>query len=116
MIKTIMEQNRVTFKNCLKPSKHVTGSGVQDYITTSYHNLVNHFGEPTIETDGYKTSSEWHVEIIVQGSVQGAVAIYDYKQCKTYAGDNGLDTEHITEWHVGSKTNRLAQMVIDFIK
>ena len=53
--------NSLTFKSCNKSSKLAAGTAVQDYINTSYDNLVNHFGEPTIETDGYKTSSEWHV-------------------------------------------------------
>tara|TARA_R110002153_G_scaffold4854_4_gene22719 strand:+ start:2169 stop:2516 length:348 start_codon:yes stop_codon:yes gene_type:complete len=108
--------NTITFISCLKPSKHVTGSGFCDSITTGYDNLVNLFGEPTIKTDEYKTSSEWHVEVREEGSIQGAVAIYDYKQCKTYAPAWGLDTEDITDWHIGAKDPKLAKLVIDFIK
>lgn len=110
-----MEQNTTIFKTCHKPSKHVNGTSLQDYITTSFDNLVNHFGEPTIKTDEWKTSSEWHVEIVEDDSTIGAVAIYDYKQCKTYAGDDGLDPEYITEWHVGAKNPRHAQMVTNYI-
>jgi len=105
----------ITFRSCNTSSKHVTGGALQTYINTSYRNLVNHFGEPTIETDGYKTSSEWHVEVIIDGVVQGAVAIYDYKQCETYAGVDGLEPQHITQWHVGCKTSRLAGLVVDLI-
>ena len=108
--------DRLTFISCHKASKHVNGSSLQDYITTSYHNLVNLFGEPTIRTDKYKTSSEWHVEVERSGTTYGVVTIYDYKQCKTYAGEDGLEPEQITEWNVGAKSYKLAQMVIDFIK
>ena len=107
--------NSLTFKSCNKSSKLAAGTAVQDYINTSYDNLVNHFGEPTIETDGYKTSSEWHVEVEKSGVIQGVVTIYDYKQCKTYAGDDGLDSKHITEWHVGAKNHKLANLVINLI-
>ena len=107
--------NSLKFISCHKASKHASGSAVQDYINTSYHNLVNHFGKPTIKTDGYKTSSEWHVEIEKSGTVHGVVTIYDYKQCKTYAGDNGLEPEQITEWHVGAKNHKLANLVINLI-
>lgn len=107
--------NSLTFKSCRKSSKLATGTAVQDYINTSYHNLVNHFGKSTIKTDGYKTSREWHVEIEKSGDVLGVVTIYDYKQCKTYAGEKGLEPEHITEWHVGAKNHKLANLVIGLI-
>jgi hypothetical protein len=73
------------------------------------------FGEPMIPTDGYKTSAEWHVEIRHDNVVKGVVAIYDYKSCKTYSPD-GLDTEDITCWHLGSKSNWLAADLLHFIK
>jgi hypothetical protein len=73
------------------------------------------FGEPMIPTDGYKTSAEWHIEIHHDNELKGVVAIYDYKSCKTYSAD-GLDTEDITEWHLGAKSNWLAADLLHFIK
>jgi len=98
-----------------KPSKHIVGSGNAGHVNCTYKHLVNMFGEPMLPTDGYKTSAEWHIEIRHDGVVKGAVAIYDYKQHKGYSED-GLDTEDITEWNLGSKSNRLACDLLYFIK
>ena len=97
-----------------KPSKLIRGSGFAGYLECTYDHLVALFGEPTIPTDGYKTSAEWHVEIHHDGEVKGAVAIYDYKEHVGYSED-GLETQHITSWHVGSKNNWLAADLINFV-
>ena len=98
-----------------KPSKHIRGSGFAGHLECTYQHLVNMFGEPMLPTDGYKTSAEWHIEIKHDGVVKGAVAIYDYKQHKGYSRD-GLETEDITCWHLGSKSNWLAADLLHFIK
>lgn len=105
----------ITYTSLSKPSKHIVGSGFAGHITCSYQQLVNCFGEPTIPTDGYKTSAEWHIEITHGDELKGAVAIYDYKQCKTY-NKHGLDTSDITEWHLGAKSNQMAADLLHFIK
>lgn len=98
-----------------KPSKLIRGSGFAGHLECTYQHLVNMFGEPIIPTDGYKTSAEWHIEIRHDGELKGAVAIYDYKQHKGYTRD-GLDTQDITCWHLGSKSNWLAADLLHFIK
>ena len=98
-----------------KPSKHIRGSGFAGHLECTYQHLVNMFGEPMLPTDGYKTSAEWHIEIKHDGIVKGAVAIYDYKQHKGYSED-GLETQDITCWHLGSKSNWLAADLLHFIK
>lgn len=73
------------------------------------------FGEPMLPTDGYKTSAEWHIEIHHDNELKGVVAIYDYKQSVSYSR-GGLNTEDITEWSLGAKSNRLATDLLYFIK
>lgn len=104
------------YKSLHKPSKHIVGGGNVGHLTCSYERLVDMFGEPTIKTDGYKTSAEWHVEHVYDQQFQGVTAIYDYKQCKTYCGDDGLETEHITQWNLGGKNQKLAVDLVNFIK
>jgi hypothetical protein len=105
----------IVYTSLAKPSKHIVGSGFAGHLTCSYQHLVNCFGEPMLPTDGYKTSAEWHIEITHDDELKGVVAIYDYKQCKSYSRD-GLDTEDITEWHLGAKSNWLAADLLHFIK
>lgn len=97
-----------------KPSKHIRGSGLAGYLECTYQHLVNMFGEPTIPTDGYKTSAEWHIEVLHDGKVKGAVAIYDYKSHIGYRED-GAETEDITHWHLGCKNEWLAGELACFI-
>lgn len=73
------------------------GTHGQGQIVCSYDTLVALFGEPNAESDGYKTSAEWCLE-----TPFGIATIYDYKECKTYCGENdGLEPEDITTWHIG---------------
>lgn len=106
--------NRTTFISLNKPSKHVTGTGLAGYVECSYDHLVALFGEPTIKTDEYKTSAEWHVEVRTNDELQGVASIYDYKQHNVYTGD-GTETHDITHWHVGGKMG-IAGAVMAFIK
>ena len=107
--------NTVNFTSVLKPSKHIIGSGQMGYVDCPYEHLVNLFGEPTILTDKYKTSAEWHIEVRRNDKLVGAVAIYDYKQHDNYTGD-GMETKDITCWHIGAKRTTLAGEVMAFIK
>ena len=97
-----------------KPSKLIRGSGLAGYVECTYKQLVDLFDEPTIKTDGYKTSAEWHIEVRHDGEIKGVVAIYDYKTHKNYRED-GLETQDITHWHLGAKNNWMAAELIAFI-
>jgi hypothetical protein len=88
----------IEYISLAKPSKHIVGSGFAGHLECTYQHLVNMFGEPRHDS-----------------VVKGVVAIYDYKSCKTYSSD-GLDTEDITTWHIGSKSNWLAADLLHFIK
>ncbi len=75
----------------------VTGTGLSGYVDCSYKQLVDLLGEPNNEGDSYKVDAEWAIEM--NGKI---LTIYNYKDGKNYNGENGLETEDITEWHIGS--------------
>ena len=83
-------------------SSRVTGTSYTGSVHITYEKLVSLFGDPLCgnDIDEYKTDAEWILDI--DGDV---VAIYNYKDGKNYLGDNGKMKEHITDWHVGSKSS-----------
>lgn len=107
--------NNTTFTSLHKPSKRIVGSGRMSEIDCTYDYLVNLFGEPTIPTDGYKTSAEWHIEVRTNDKLRGVVSIYDYKQHKNYYKD-GLETHEITCWHVGGKNSWVVAELLSFVE
>ena len=74
------------------------GTSLQGYIEVKYSKLAEIFGHPNnSEYDDYKSDAEWVIAFN-----DGTVAtIYNYKDGKNYRGDQGLDVEDITHWHVG---------------
>ena len=92
----------------------MVGTGVAGYVECTYRHLVNLFGEPTIKTDGYKTSAEWHIEVRRNDKLQGVASIYDYKEHIGYS-ESGKETQDITHWHVGGKMG-IAGEVMAFVK
>lgn len=102
--------NRTTFVSLDKPSKHVHGTGVAGYVQCRYQYLVNLFGEPTIKTDGYKTSAEWHVEVRCDDVLQGVASIYDYKEHIGYS-KSGKETQDITHWNIGGKMGPAGELI-----
>lgn len=76
----------------------ICGTHLQGYIETTYAKLVETFGPPNSEHDGYKTQAEWAM-LTPTGHV---VTIYDYKQGDCYRGEgNGTPAEEVTSWHIG---------------
>ena len=92
--------------------KLVSGTHLQGYIECDYKTLIEVFGNPDTECDGYKVDREW---ILKFGD--GTVAtIYNYKDGKNYCGPDGLAPEDIKKWHVGGKSKMavtLVEMSID---
>lgn len=107
--------NNTTFKSLNKTSEHVIGGGFLTTLRCSYSHLVNIFGKPTLPTDEYKTSAEWHIEVRRNGKSLGVLAIYDYKQHDNYTKD-GTETHEISEWHVGGKDAWLAADLVEFVR
>lgn len=59
--------------------------------------LIRLFGKP-LKSSSYKSDWEW----ILNLNDKEWVYIYDYKVGKNYHGEDGLDFEDISEWHIGS--------------
>jgi hypothetical protein len=94
-----LKQNIMTENFEIKLStKGAGGTHLFTEISTNYENLVNVLGEPNIDGDGYKTDAEWLIEI--NGKV---LTIYNWKDGKNYCGDDGLELDEITDWHIGAK-------------
>ncbi len=100
-----------------KHAKHnwklVNGCCLQGYIECDYKTLIEVFGKPDTECDGYKVDREWVLKF-----GDGTVAtIYNYKDGKNYCGpQQGLKPEDIKKWHVGGKSKMavtLVEMSID---
>lgn len=72
-------------------------TSLQGYVNTNYETLVACFGEPVAQYDDYKCDCEWNIKF-ADGVV---VSIYNWKDGKNYCGEEGLDVEDITDWHVG---------------
>lgn len=86
----------MNFKTHNEKDIDINGTSLCDYIRVSYANLVRVFGQPT-SGDGYKVDAEWILEFD-----DGVVAtIYNYKDGRNYCGEEGLDVEFITDWHIG---------------
>lgn len=93
----------------------ITGTSLSGYLNTSYETLVELLGEPTAQVDGYKTDVEWHVKVKAEGEAPEYASIYNYKDGKNYLGANGLKVEHITDWHVGSKSKWTFYNLEDYV-
>ena len=82
------------------------GTSLQGYISATFDELVNTFGEPG-KGDEYKTDAEWIIEFN-----DGTVAtIYNWKDGRNYCGSGGLDVEDITDWHIGGNGQRSVDLV-----
>jgi hypothetical protein len=78
------------------------------YIDCSYADLVKVFGEPTAERDGYKVDVEWEFD--------NKISIYNWKDGKNYLGDDGMEVEDITDWHIGGTTKTHVIRIVDALK
>ena len=104
-----------------KHSSKANGTSLTGYLDVSYQTLVELFGEPTIETDGYKVDAEWHVEFREENTDWTApedafATIYNYKNGKNYCGADGLNVEDINSWHVGSKRKNDLYVLEEYIE
>ena len=80
--------------------KRARGTCLKGYITGDYDLLVETFGRPVADTDGYKSDAEWI--LILNDKI--VVTIYNYKSGKNYLGEEGREIEDIKRWHVGGKS------------
>lgn len=88
------------------PKIDSNGTYFQGEIEASYAHLCELFGNPT-NGDEYKTDAEWEVEF-----EDGTVAtIYNWKDGKNYNGPEGMETEDITNWHIGGHDKKAVERV-----
>jgi hypothetical protein len=85
----------------------VNGTSLQGYVYQTYARLVEVFGEPSHDGDGYKTDAEWTLTD-EKGNV---VTIYNWKDGPNYCGRDGTPVEEIYEWHVGGKDENVVELV-----
>ena len=91
-----------------KPIHDISGTALQGEITETYANLVNVFGHPHHDGDGYKTDAEWDLKFD-----DGTIAtIYNWKNGVNYLYNEGLQVEDITEWHIGGTNKRAVDLVV----
>lgn len=116
-----MKTKKVTFKPTNKATDEEIdtfefgSSSLQGSILTSYKRLVELFGEPNVESDGYKTSSEWEL-VDEKGNL---VTLYDYKATNLYGGDypsvEEFRNQESYDWHIGAKNEEIANKLIEYL-
>jgi len=79
--------------------KKQSGTSFLGYIYSTYEQIIEIFGNPVSNGDGYKVDIEWIID-----TPHGVATIYNYKNGKAYLGEKGTDVNLICEWHVGGKT------------
>jgi len=92
-------------------SINIDGTCLQGYAPSdiSYQDLVNIFGEPNSENDGYKTDVEW------TGTIEGRVfTIYNWKNGPNY-GSN-INIEDIKEWHIGGYSRIVVSYLLEIFE
>jgi hypothetical protein len=79
-----------------------TGTGLVGKVLTTYADLVNTFGEPTLH-GGDKVNVEWVLNFIDKNGDETIATIYDWKEPSIPMGE--------TLWNIGGK-NRDAYIVV----
>jgi hypothetical protein len=90
------------------------GSSLRGEVTATYKELTDLFGVPT-KGDAYKVDAHWSVKFS-----DGTVAtVYNWKDGKSYLGEQGADVKDITEWHVGGfgpSATILVQLTLELMR
>ena len=88
---------------------NTNGTSLQGEFCFPYSWMVDFFGEPNGDSDGYKTDVEWWFEC------NGVVAtIYNWKDGPNYTG--GGRVEDLTEWHIGGHDGRAIELIRALMK
>jgi hypothetical protein len=75
------------------------GTSLMDYVETTFASLLETFGEPTTNGDGYKVRVEWILETPI-----GVATIYDWKESNALANTR--------DWHIGGTHTD----VVDYVR
>lgn len=91
------------------PDEMTFGTSLQGYITATYAELVELFGQPHDFFDDFKCDAEWYVEFD-----DGTVAtIYNWKNGRNYCGPDAPAVEDITSWNIGGLTEAALDRVLE---
>jgi hypothetical protein len=86
----------MNFETHNKTAISTDGSSLRGEVIATYKELTDLFGSPT-SGDGNKVEAHWAVKFS-----DGTVAtVYNWKDGKSYLGEQGKDVKDITEWHIG---------------
>jgi hypothetical protein len=85
-----------------EPATSFVGGHLLDAIDVSYQELVDIFGPPHCDGDGYKVDAEW--QLYVNGI---GCTIYNYKTGPNYNDGEG-EVADIRDWHIGGEDDRVA--------
>ena len=96
----IDRNGEVTFGSVFVEDDTVVGTSLVGYLNTTYELIRRVFGLPTGAGDGYKVDAEWEVY-----TPEGVLFIYNWKDGYNYLGDEGLNLEDITSWHIGAASH-----------
>jgi len=89
-------------------NKEFLGGSLQGYVDASYATLVEVFGEPHSDGDGYKVDAEW--DLMFENGTHAR--IYNYKDGTNYNGADGLRKAVITDWHIGGNSAKSVAAVM----
>ena len=79
----------------------VNGSSYQGQVLATFEQLVETFGKPEIDEEGYKVRVEWMLQF-----EDGTIAtIYDWKEECHYTD--------VTDWHIGGFNKTAVALVTD---
>jgi hypothetical protein len=102
---------------------HVVGTSLKGTIKTSYGEIEDKFGEPTIgpnDRTGDKTTCEWHIEFHVPIEDDGMGDTdpndYDIVVATIYDWKNHETPMERTIWHVGGKSHEAEWLVSDVLE
>ncbi len=88
----------------MKSDKSIAGTSLRGKLDCDYLTLTKVFGNPSIIEGGCKTDVEW------KGEIDGDIfTIYNWKDGKSYCGDEGLEVEQITDWHIGGLNSDIVE-------
>ena len=82
------------------------GTSLMGQVETTYKTILEAFGEPNGDSDGYKTDVEWTIQ-----TPNGVATIYNWKDGHNYCGEDGLDVWDITDWHIGGHNREVVSWV-----
>jgi hypothetical protein len=82
------------------------GSSLRGYVSTTYYNLVEKFGEPIQYGEGDKVTVEWVIEFMNEETYELEYAtIYDWKQ---YEEGTPYD---LYNWHIGGYSQNAVELI-----